>query len=86
LVLAFLLREDKSLLLEPKSEYILSFTAALLARGSSKALVYTSAKVLAAGGSLALLVSISFASFNIRVVIVLGSGRLVAISSLLYKN
>jgi len=71
---------------KPKFEYVLSFIAALLARGSSKALVYISIKVLAAGGSLALLVLILSASFNARVAIVLKSGRLVAISGLLYKN
>jgi hypothetical protein len=81
-----LLREDKSLSLKPKFKYILSFIAALLARGSFGALVYISAEVLAAGGSLALLVSMLFASSNARVAIVLRSGRLVAISSLLYKN
>ena len=77
---------DKSSSLEPKSEYIPSFVAALLACGGSKALIYISIKVLAAGGSLALLVLISFASSNARVAIVLRSGRLVAISGLLYKN
>jgi hypothetical protein len=86
LVLAFLLGGDKSLSLKLKFEYILSFVAALLARGGSRALVYTSAEVLAAGGSLALLVSILFASFNARVAIVLKSGRLVVTLSLLYKN
>ena len=77
---------DKFLLLKPKFEYVLSFIAALLARGSSKALVYISIKVLAAGGSLALLVLILSASFNARVAIVLKSGRLVAILGLLHKN
>ena len=77
---------DKSSSLEPKFEYVLSFAAALLARGGSKALIYTSIKVLAAGGSLALLVLILSASFNARVIIVLGSGRLIAISGLSYKN
>ena len=81
-----MLRGDKSLLLKPKFEYILSFIAAFLAYKSSKALVYISAKVLATGGSLALLVSILFASFNARVAIVLRSGRLVIILGLLYKN
>jgi len=81
-----LLREDKSLSLKPKSEYIPSFAAALLACGSSKALVYTSIKVLATGGSLALLIPMLSASFNAKVAIVLGSKRLVAISGLLYKN
>jgi hypothetical protein len=81
-----LLRGDKSLLLEPKSEYILSFIAALLACGGSRALVYISIKVLAAGGSLALLVPISSTNFNAKVAIILKSGRLVAISGLLYKN
>ena len=71
---------------KPKFEYILSFVAALLAYRGFRALVYISIKVLAAGGSLALLVSMSFASFNARVAIVLKSGRLVAISGLLYKN
>jgi len=73
-------------LLKLKSEYILSFIATLLARRSFKALIYISIKVLAAGGSLALLVLILFASFNARVAIVLRSGRLVIILSLLYKN
>jgi len=86
LVLAFLLRGDRSLSLKPKFEYILSFIAAFLACRGSKALIYISIKVLAAGGSLALLVLILFASFNTRVAIVLRSGRLVAISGLLYKN
>jgi hypothetical protein len=86
LVLAFLLGGDKSLLSKLKFEYILSFIAALLARGSSKALVYISAKVLAAGGSLVLLVFMLFASFNASVAIVLRSKRLVVTSSLLYKN
>jgi len=73
-------------LLKPKFKYILSFIAALLAYRGSRALVYISIKVLAAGGSLALLVLISFASFNARVAIVLRSKRLVAISGLLHKN
>jgi hypothetical protein len=81
-----LLRGDKSLLLKLKSKYILSFIAALLAYKGFKASIYISAKVLAIKGSLALLVSISFASFNARVAIILKSGRLVAILSLLYKN
>jgi len=81
-----LLRGDKSLLLKLKFEYILSFVATLLAYKGSKALIYISIKVLAAGGSLALLVLMSFASFNTRVAIVLKSGRLVIISGLLYKN
>jgi len=71
---------------KPKFEYILSFVAALLARKGFRALIYISIKVLVARGSLALLVSMSFASFNARVAIVLKSGRLVAISGLLYKN
>ena len=81
-----MLKGDKSLSLKPKSKYILSFIAALLAYKGSKALIYISIKVLAAGGSLALLVLILSASFNARVIIVLGSGRLIAISGLLYKN
>jgi hypothetical protein len=81
-----LLRGDKSLSLKPKSKYILSFVAALLARGGSRALVYISAEVLAARGSLALLVFMSSASFNARVAIVLRSKRLIVILSLLYKN
>ena len=81
-----MLRGDKSLLLKLKFEYILSFIAALFARGGSKALVYISVKVLAAKGSLILLVLMLFASFDARVAIVLRSGRLVAISGLLYKN
>ena len=81
-----MLRGDKSLSLKPKSKYILSFVAALLARKGFKALVYTSIKVLAIKESLALLVPILFASFNTRVAIVLKSGRLVIISGLLYKN
>jgi hypothetical protein len=81
-----LLKGDKSLLLKPKSKYILSFIAALLAYRGSKALVYISIKVLAAGGSLALLVLMLFASFNARVAIVLGFKRLIVISGLLYKN
>ena len=81
-----MLRGDKSLLLKLKSKNILSFIAALLAYKGFKALVYISIKVLAIKGSLALLVLILFASFNARVAIVLKSGRLVAISGLLYKN
>jgi len=81
-----LLRGDKSLSLKLKSKYILSFIAAFLAYKGFKALVYTSIKVLAIKESLALLVPILFASFNTRVAIVLKSGRLVAISGLLYKN
>jgi hypothetical protein len=69
LVLAFLLKGDKSLLLELKSEYILCFIAVFLAYKSFKALIYISAKVLAIKGSLALLVLILFASFNIRVIV-----------------
>jgi hypothetical protein len=81
-----LLRGDKSLSLKPKSKYILSFIAALLAYKGSKALIYISAEVLAARRSLVLLVSILFASFNARVATILKSKRLVAILSLLYKN
>jgi hypothetical protein len=81
-----LLGGDKSLSLKLKFEYVLSFIATLLARGGFRALICTSAEVLAAGGSLALLVFILSASFNAKVAIVLGSGRLVAILSLLYKN
>jgi len=73
-------------LLKLKSEYILSFAAALLAYKGSRALVYISIKVLAAGGSLALLVPMLFASSNAKVAIILGSRKLVAISGLLYKN
>jgi hypothetical protein len=73
-------------LLKPKSKYILSFVAALLAYRGFKALIYISIKVLATRGSLALLVPMLFASFNAKVAIVLRSGRLVAISGLLYKN
>jgi len=73
-------------LLKLKFEYILSFIAALLAYKGFRALVYISIKVLAARGSLALLVFILFASFNVKVAIVLKSGRLVVISGLLYKN
>ena len=73
-------------MLKLKFEYILSFIATLLAYKGFKALVYISIKVLAIRGSLALLVLILFASSNARVAIVLGSGRLVAISGLLYKN
>jgi hypothetical protein len=86
LVLAFLLKGDKSLLLKLKFEYILSFIAALLAYRGFRALIYISVKVLAAKGSLALLVFILFASFNTRVATVLGFKRLVIILSLLYKN
>jgi hypothetical protein len=81
-----LLKGDKSLLLKPKSKYILSFIAALLAYKGSRALVYIRAKVLATEGSLALLVLISFASFNAKVAIVLRFKRLVTILGLLYKN
>ena len=81
-----MLKGNKSVLLKPKSKYILSFIAAFLARGGFRALVYTSIKVLATRGSLALLVLILFASFNAKVVIVLKFKRLVAISGLLYKN
>jgi hypothetical protein len=81
-----LLRGDRSLSLKPKSEYILSFIAAFLARGGFKALVYISAEVLAIRGSLALLVSILSASSNTKVITILRSGRLVAILGLLYKN
>jgi hypothetical protein len=81
-----LLRGDKSLLLKPKFEYILSFAAALLACGGFKALVYISAEVLAAKGFLALLVFILFASFNAKVATILKSGRLIVILGLLYKN
>ena len=73
-------------MLKLKFEYILSFIAALLAYKGSKALIYISIKVLATRGSLVLLVPISSASFNAKVAIVLRSGRLVAISGLLYKN
>ena len=73
-------------MLKLKFKYILSFIAALLARGGSRALVYISTKVLAIKGSLALLVLILSANSNIRVAIVLKSGRLVVISGLLYKN
>jgi hypothetical protein len=81
-----LLRGDKSLSLKLKFKYILSFVAALLAYRGFKALIYISVEVLATGGSLALLVSILFASSNAKVAIILKSGKLVAISSLLYKN
>jgi len=81
-----LLGGDKSLSLKPKFEYILSFAATLLACGGFKALICTSIKVLVARGSLALLVPMLFASFDARVAIILKSGRLVAISGLLYKN
>jgi hypothetical protein len=73
-------------LLKPKSKYVLSFVAALLAYKGFRALIYISIKVLAAGGSLALLVPILFASFNAKVAIVLKSGKLVIISGLLYKT
>jgi hypothetical protein len=73
-------------LLKLKFKYILSFIAALLACGGSKALICTSTEVLAAGGSLVLLVSISSANFNAKVATVLRSGRLIAILGLLYKN
>ena len=73
-------------MLKPKSKYILSFVAALLACGGFRALIYTSIKVLVTRGSLALLVLMLFASFNARVAIVLGSRRLVAISGLSHKN
>ena len=73
-------------MLKPKFKYILSFIAALLAYKSFKASIYISTKVLVARGSLALLVPMSFASFNAKVAIVLRSGRLIAISGLLYKN
>ena len=86
MVLAFLLRGDRSLSLKPKFEYILSFAATLLACGGFKALICTSIKVLVARGSLALLVLMLFASFNTKVIIVLRFKRLVVISSLLYKN
>jgi hypothetical protein len=81
-----LLRGNKSSSSKLKFKYILSFIAALLAYKGFKALIYTSAKVLATRGSLALLVFILFASFNARVIIVLKSGRLVAILGLLLKN
>ena len=77
---------DKSLLSKPKFEYILSFAATFLAYRGSRALVYISIKVLAARGSLILLAFILFASFDIRVAIVLRFRRLVAILGLLYKN
>ena len=73
-------------MLKLKSEYILSFIAALLACRGFRALIYISIKVLATGGSLALLVLMSSASFNAKVAIVLGFRRLVATSGLLYKN
>ena len=81
-----MLRGDKSLSLELKFKYILSFIAALLAYKGSKALIYISIEVLATGGSLVLLVPMLFASFNAKVAIVLRSGKLVAISGLLHKN
>jgi hypothetical protein len=86
LVLAFLLRGDKSLSLKLKFKYILSFIAALLARRGFRALIYISAEVLVTRGSLALLVSMSFASFNAKVVTVLRFKRLVAILGLSHKN
>ena len=73
-------------MLKLKFEYILSFIAALLAYGGSRALIYTSTKVLATRGSLALLVPMLFASSNAKVTIVLRFGRLVIISGLSYKN
>jgi hypothetical protein len=79
LVLALLLGGDKSLLSKPKFEYILNFVATFLAYRGSRALVYISIKVLATGGSL-------FASFDIRVAIVLKFKKLVAILGSLYKN
>jgi len=81
-----LLKGDKSLLLKLKFKYILSFIATLLAYRGFRALIYISTKVLATRGSLVLLVLILFASFNIRVAIVLKFKRLVVISGLLYKN
>jgi hypothetical protein len=60
--------------------------AAFLAYRGFKALIYISAKVLAIKGSLILLIPILFASFNIRVIIVLRSKKLVVILNLLYKN
>ena len=81
-----MLKGDKSLLLKLKFKYILSFIATLLAYRGFRALIYISTKVLATRGSLALLVLMSFASFNARVAIILRSGRLIAISGLLYKN
>jgi len=86
LVLAFLLKGDKSSLLKPKFKYILSFVATLLAYKGFRALVYISVKVLATRGSLALLVLILSANFKAKVAIVLRFKRLVAISGLLYKN
>jgi len=73
-------------LLKLKSEYILSFIAALLACRGFRALIYISIKVLAIRGSLVLLVPMLFASFNIKVAIVLRSRKLIVISGLLYKN
>jgi len=81
-----LLSKDRPLSSKPKFKYILSFVATLLAYRGFRALVYISIEVLAAGESLALLVLILFASSNAKVAIVLRSGRLVAISGLLYKN
>ena len=81
-----MLKGDKSLLLKLKFKYILSFIATLLAYRGFRALIYISTKVLATRGSLVLLVLILFASFNIRVAIVLKFKRLVVISGLLYKN
>jgi hypothetical protein len=86
LVLAFLLRGDKSLSLKPKFKYILSFIAALLACKGFKALVYISVKVLATRGFLILLVLILSTNFNAKVTIVLKSGKLVIISGLSHKN
>jgi hypothetical protein len=73
-------------LLKPKSKYILSFIAALLAYKGFKALIYISAKVLVTRESLILLVPILSASFNTRVATILRFKRLVAILGLLYKN
>ena len=73
-------------MLKLKFEYIPSFIAALLACKGFRALVYISTKVLAIRGSLALLIPMLSTSFNARVAIVLKSGRLIAISGLLYKN
>jgi hypothetical protein len=81
-----LLRGDKSLSLKLKFKYILSFIATFLAYKGFKALIYISVKVLAIKGSLALLVPMSFASFNAKIVTVLRFKRLVVILSLLYKN
>jgi hypothetical protein len=81
-----LLKGDKSLSLKLKFKYILSFIATLLAYKGFRALIYISIKVLATKGSLALLVFILFANFNAKVITILKSRKLVAISSLLYKN